>query len=360
MGIALSAADITAISNCSRVLLSVLDDASTQAWAGRVMDAARPLLGADRMCVALPVGDGFAVFPSDDDVREAARSYQEYYHTTDVWTTARLRALGLSVYSYDMVITRPEQNRSEFWNDWILPYRMCKPAGVSRQIEGCPVPATLMGYKGIATAPRFGERELEILRLLQPSFESAVRSLERFRRTGNDLLAYVDHLPIPALVVGLGGVLHANDAFRRALGAGGCDVINAVLPGALTLLRSERRAQVPTVAGTVPGPHGTMLRWSVHMMPCAAGTPLAIVHFDLPVSSQLTEEACARIGLSPRQTQVARMMADRWSYKEIASQLGIRPNTARRHCEQVLTRLGVHSRHELRQALLRMAGSVAG
>lgn len=360
MSVTLSTVDTTAISNCSRVLLSVLDDSSMEAWAGRVMDCARPLLRADRMCMALPVAGGFTVYPSDPDVQAAAISYAQYYHTTDIWTTARLKTLGLEVYSYDMVITRPEQNRSEFWNDWILPYRMCKPAGVSRQIEGCPVPATLMGYKGAATASPFGQRELEILRILQPSFETAVKVVGRFRKTGNDLIRYVDRLRIPTLVVGHNGVAHANDAFTSALGANAREVMNGVVPRAHSLLRSDRLAHVPEVTGTVSGPHGKDVRWSIHLLPCAASAPFALVHFDLPVSLQVTEELCARFELSPRQTQVAHMMAERRSHKEIAAQLGIKPNTARRHCEQVLTRLGVHSRHELRQTLAHIPGTTPG
>jgi len=56
--------------------------------------------------------------------------------------------------------------------------------------------------------------------------------------------------------------------------------------------------------------------------------------------------------LTPREIEVARLLADRFSDEEIASQLDIRLNTARCHSHRVLVKLGVHSRNEVRTALL--------
>jgi DNA-binding CsgD family transcriptional regulator len=59
----------------------------------------------------------------------------------------------------------------------------------------------------------------------------------------------------------------------------------------------------------------------------------------------------SRFGLTPRQTQVARMLAQRYSSKEIARQLGVTVHTARRHSEAVLQRLGIHRRSDVAAAL---------
>jgi DNA-binding CsgD family transcriptional regulator len=58
-----------------------------------------------------------------------------------------------------------------------------------------------------------------------------------------------------------------------------------------------------------------------------------------------------RHGLTKRQAEVALLMAERKSAKRIASELGISHNTARRHCQAVLRRLGLHSRTEVAEAL---------
>jgi len=63
------------------------------------------------------------------------------------------------------------------------------------------------------------------------------------------------------------------------------------------------------------------------------------------------DEIRFRFGLTERQAQVALLMAERRTHKEIAKELGIKPNTARRHCQRVLEKLSVHNRHDVAQAM---------
>jgi DNA-binding CsgD family transcriptional regulator/predicted ester cyclase len=70
------------------------------------------------------------------------------------------------------------------------------------------------------------------------------------------------------------------------------------------------------------------------------------------------EELCERVLLTRREAQVALMMAERFPHTEIATQLGIKPNTARRHCERVLKKLGVRRRQDVATALGKIPGSV--
>jgi DNA-binding NarL/FixJ family response regulator len=57
-------------------------------------------------------------------------------------------------------------------------------------------------------------------------------------------------------------------------------------------------------------------------------------------------------GLTSREIEVARMLIDRLSNKEIAQQLNITSSTAGRHAERVLKKLGVASRRDVRRKLL--------
>jgi len=59
----------------------------------------------------------------------------------------------------------------------------------------------------------------------------------------------------------------------------------------------------------------------------------------------------ADFGFTPRQAQVSLLMAERRTHKEIAKELGIRPNTARRHCEAVLRKLSLGRREDVADAL---------
>jgi steroid delta-isomerase-like uncharacterized protein len=62
-------------------------------------------------------------------------------------------------------------------------------------------------------------------------------------------------------------------------------------------------------------------------------------------------------GLTMREAQVALLMAERYPHTAIANQLGIKANTARRHCERVMMKLGVKKRLDVGPALGKIPGT---
>lgn len=70
------------------------------------------------------------------------------------------------------------------------------------------------------------------------------------------------------------------------------------------------------------------------------------------------DELRQAIGLTPREAQVALMMAERLTSPEIARQLGIADATARRHAERVLRKLHIGSRTEVAAAIGKIPASV--
>ncbi len=71
---------------------------------------------------------------------------------------------------------------------------------------------------------------------------------------------------------------------------------------------------------------------------------------------QLATGAAAR-GLSPRQREVAVLMAQGHSNQSIAQLMSITPNTAAYYVKQVFSRLGVHERSGVAQALMHVNGA---
>jgi DNA-binding CsgD family transcriptional regulator len=69
----------------------------------------------------------------------------------------------------------------------------------------------------------------------------------------------------------------------------------------------------------------------------------------LPTVEQLGSE----FGLTPREAQVALLLADRRSNKEIANVLEVTSHTASRHTEKILCKLGIGSRKYVRETLSR-------
>ena len=92
---------------------------------------------------------------------------------------------------------------------------------------------------------------------------------------------------------------------------------------------------------------------------CYVGEILAGFRHDTPQRpGQPDSEATAprRIGIEPlsrREQQILRLLSERLSYKEIASQLNISPVTVKRHAANIYEKLGVHGR---RQAVAKATG----
>lgn len=61
--------------------------------------------------------------------------------------------------------------------------------------------------------------------------------------------------------------------------------------------------------------------------------------------------------LTAREAEVARLLARRLSSREIAAELFISVNTARRHSERVLQKMGVNRRSDVGKVLLRLLQS---
>ncbi|HSJ15385.1 MAG TPA: helix-turn-helix transcriptional regulator [Longimicrobiales bacterium] len=87
-----------------------------------------------------------------------------------------------------------------------------------------------------------------------------------------------------------------------------------------------------------------------------AGTRIYVVVVE-PASEAFPPPAALRLRylLTHREAEVALLLARRLSGPEIAMRLGISIHTTRRHTEQVLSKLGVTSRLDVRPALERLA-----
>jgi steroid delta-isomerase-like uncharacterized protein len=70
------------------------------------------------------------------------------------------------------------------------------------------------------------------------------------------------------------------------------------------------------------------------------------------------DELREHAALTAREAQVALLMGERLTHTEIAKELKMKPNTARRHCEKVLLKLGVRRRQDVAAALGKIPGSV--
>lgn len=115
------------------------------------------------------------------------------------------------------------------------------------------------------------------------------------------------------------------------------------------LFQGMRIRTMPTVAGEESSAHEPRGMPALHT---GRGAIVVVIAIEpTPDSVPDAREIGRRFGLTPRQAQVALLLAERRSDKEIARELAISRHTARRHVEAVLLRLGIHDRKEVRERL---------
>lgn len=316
--------DVAAIVRIQRLLLDLPERRSFGAIR-EIMDAMIALLGASRGFAGiwfdgqlnfLPVGVGPHIekqimdnFLRIDEQGNFIMRDKEY-ETVNM----RRREAGSGIYPDWVIYDEHTKAASPWYNDVFVPAGMSQTIGMNSVL---PVGEALMafGFNGEDDPNYRSERTLHLFDLLHPAFDAAFMRLyaQSFDRPA--VLRLLDMLPCPAaLRANDGEVVHANGHSQ------GKSWDELVSEGA----GSDR-------VFVISGPN----------LPDLRGTELLI---DLSGSDVELGRLARDAGLTDRQAEVAEQIALGLSDKEIARELGISPNTARRHCEAVLDRLDVNSR----------------
>jgi DNA-binding CsgD family transcriptional regulator len=159
--------------------------------------------------------------------------------------------------------------------------------------------------------------------------------------------------------------IHANETAARMLGSGADhgwlrDEVQVFVDFLYRLVRS-RRDQLGSTAEDVyareicTSEQRYLLRGS--LVPLNKGQGFVLVALE-PVGTPADPDGQlrTRFGLTGKEIQVARLMAEGKTNKEIAKTLYISPHTARHHTERILRKVGAHSRTEAVGKLLRECG----
>lgn len=201
---------------------------------------------------------------------------------------------------------------SEWHRDIYVPAGMGQIIGMNVVL---PVGESVMafGFNGPEDPHYRNDTTVNLLKLIHPSYSSAFQRLYAKSFDRPSFLALLDALPYPT-------ILRAND--------GEISSANAAADG---LDWTDIATLDDELVFHLPGPN----------LPDMRCTEIVI---DMREASIDFEDLAVRRGLTDRQAEVAECIAKGASDKEIALQLQISVNTARRHCEAVLDRLGVNSR----------------
>lgn len=370
MALTLSSTDLTRLEASLTALASPLQHATVEEWGAAVLREVCPLLEADQAFFSVPregadpEGHGEGPWTAD-----ARRAYLEYYWECDVGLTRQRRTLGFEVYHTDMIEPWPDFGRTELFNDWCVPYRLQDSIGMGIQVDDGPLPALAHFYHNRRSGPQFGERGLQLLRVMLPAFKSGVVTHIRMARHRASIARTLDGLAEPlALFDPAGRLAHTNPALDALVARDpeGAQLLAAAQEAALTLgrLAGERprssktvraaTADVQTVLRELRTGRGRYrVRGSILGYDLMTPGPSALVAVERVVPEPLSDAVLRdRFRLTPREIRVARLLAEGRSNQAVASALGVSTRTAEHHTAHVLLKLGAPSRAAVAAILL--------
>ncbi|SEK26357.1 helix-turn-helix transcriptional regulator [Halomonas daqiaonensis] len=227
------------------------------------------------------------------------------------------RRLGSGVYHENVLAERESVTRAAYFQEAFAPAGMHHVIGMTTRLA---VGEALFafGFEGDDDPGFVSGRTETLLRLLLPAFSFGFGAIDRAHRHQQRLDKAIAEARVPATLnrPGINGHhLHRDRA--------GTPLIRLPLP-------------------ELSGEEGGQLQVS-----------LDALHLE-----DLAAALAKRFALSPRQRETAELMLRGLTSREIAHQLGIRMNTARRHCEAVLQKAGVARRDQL--AILSLSELVDG
>ncbi|NIP61103.1 MAG: hypothetical protein GWM92_21835 [Gemmatimonadetes bacterium] len=349
------------LAECIRTLVSPFDHADLDRWRSAVNRRVGSLLGADQATFELPGVDGVRLYSEELDadllrkyhtlLEPLGRRYRIFqrYRKLKVTNRTRLWAEHLDEYY-----------RSEYYGDLVVPLRAYDGLFAYTTLRDGR-DSVLYFHHDRPQGRRFGDRGVQILRLLFPAFHAGVSTYVEMRRARSSLVRAVDReggaaalfdeegRPVhrsPRLekllaraddAAAVEGQMARSAAAVVAAAVGGVVDANTTSSPARTIAVGSRRYALVT---TLLGEHLLGRPYALLTLKPEAVAPL-------PTPAALRE----RFDLTPRQAEVALLLARRRTNAEIAEALGISPHTARRHTEKVLLKLGISSRRKVRRVI---------
>lgn len=343
MSLTLSAADLALLEEAQSAIVSLLTHDDSAGWHGSVCEALRALVGADHVSLFESGPTPVTHLSTQDE--SAVRDYLAHYVHRDP-VTSQIAARDIECgCSWDVIAPR-DFRRTEFYADYVQRHALYD--GLGYRVESGPESHTWLTFH-FDREREEGEarRRAAMLRLLLPTFRAGVQLERRLVDWRRGAFQQLDEQTDGLLLCGAGGrVLHANAALRRVLEA---EPDRETVHDAMTSLARDvaaRTADDPLPAATrqLRTAIGTYALVALPAGPFLAPAQVTVV---LQRVSATDDELRQRFGLTTREVQVARMLAQGKRNADLARELAISPSTARRHTERVMQKLGVESRAQV-------------
>jgi DNA-binding CsgD family transcriptional regulator len=199
-----------------------------------------------------------------------------------------------------------------------------------------------------------------LTRVLVPPFKAGVSEWRRLAARRTELTALLDAIPEAVLMYDAsGGLVHANNRAAELFGMPGSTGLGAQVRTeaqrmAWSLAAAAQRSMASSTGESMNQPTTREVRadgrvyrlrgtLATGWMPGNEAGVLVTAAFEL-VNPLTDLELRSRYGLSAREIEVARLVANGLSNAEVAEKLGVSYFTARNHVERLLSKLGVGNR----------------
>ena len=363
MGVYLSTKKIAQLQAVTALLLSPFASENGDEWRRSVCAAIEPIVESRGSVFGLSLpGETFLVGGADE-----VAAMQSFMPPTgwlrDRYTRALLR--GHNVVDWRDVYEPAMVRKTDFYNEVVAPNLLYAPLMLTANVHGSPLGAAVFNYyESESRADASADERKQLLRLLTIPFQAAINAYVAIRRQRDTLIAFgeLSHLPL-ALFDMRGHAVHQSQALEQLL---------AVDPEAVRIsVEAARMATNLSVGMSMRNPlahldHPIKSRLTTHRGSYGlsaisfgdgfgSGTIIGVMIEDLSPARFDAQRLVSEYHLTKRELQTAALLERRMSAKEIASTLGVSVNTARRHTEHVLSKLGVHSK---RAADQRMTGAI--
>lgn len=356
-----------------QALLAPLHVSDVRTWQEDVLGHVARLLGSDHAGFWMPRGDDFSVaewqMPLDLVATLAAQtkapgSGSRRERLMQQATRQRLYG-GSGVYHERDLTDRATVERSPFYQEVLRPEGICYTIGMSVRL---PVGEAAMCLAFEAKeAEGFGDNGLQLLERLLPAFEAGVIMRHRLQAQRRALVRTLDQLREALYICDADGrVLHQNTALKRMLAE---EPDDGVLLGAIkTLADGLRRRRVAPQAKTtavvdmLPETCDMETGGACYKLTATYAPPdlfgdeavmVRTIRTGLALPSAI--RLATHFGLTPRQAQVALLVAQGRTNKEVAKELAISAHTVKRHVANLLRKMDVSSRQMVLLKLLRDA-----
>jgi DNA-binding CsgD family transcriptional regulator len=354
MAIRLSSAEVSGLEQANTVLLSPFAYDNSDSWRRAAARAVETCLGGDGSSFALPVV-GETMIAASPEITTALQTLSPPPQWIVHGLTERRRNLGLSVTDWDELFTADLVRRTPFYNEVVRPQGLLAPLVMVRETGEGGLPAALSVYfSDERIAQRHTSRRKELLRFLFPAFCAGLNTYLSHRRNSAALVALSEDAAIGVVFFDAHARLYRENEFfqqlmcaepgRDRVRAEATRVVREILRGPMLIGPSSpqpRRGQSAVYTGYAH------YRISATLLDdqSARESVLAVALVDKVEGRAANARGLTeRFSLTDREIEIAQLLRNGLSSREIAANLGISVNTARRHIERILLKLDVHNR----------------